>query len=123
MTFTISDFTLGIASTILAIILLIIGFGVISAIKQSIAKKKRTYTYPVAIGATVYDIAFYRGVNELSIKTIITTKNGIFFEWELINGTYSNVKGFPDYEIGKTVFLTRKGAEIALEKNKEGNDE
>jgi len=122
MTFTISPFLFGNLTAFLFIILFLVIYGTILNIKQRIAKKKCTYTYPVAIGTTVYDIAYFRGINELSVKTIITTKNGVFFEWDLISGIYSNNKGFPDYEIGKTVFLKRKDAEIALEKGQAERD-
>ena len=37
-----------------------------------------------------------------------------FFNWKCEKGIYINVRGFTEYEIGKTVFLTKSEAEQKL---------
>lgn len=70
---------------------------------------------PCKVGDTVYNIIPSRKIiSTLKVKVVLVYENEYFFEWELIDGIYDNLRGFGDWEIGKTVFLTRREAEAAL---------
>lgn len=70
---------------------------------------------PCKVGDKVYEPRPDRGfISEYVIKAVKVYDDGMFFCWECIDGIYSNISGFYDEEIGKTVFLTRKGAEQKL---------
>lgn len=53
-------------------------------------------------------------VSELRIILISVEKNSVFFHWMLNTGIYPKLDGFNDFDIGKTVFLTREDAEAKL---------
>ena len=72
---------------------------------------------PVAIGSRVYSPT-RDFVSEYTICGIEIYKEGFFFNWICEKGMYSNVRGFTNHAIGKTVFLTREEAEAALAKMK-----
>ena len=70
---------------------------------------------PCKVGDTVYEPRPDRGfisVYEITLITISGTN--IFYKWMLIDGIYSNLDGFSNDKIGKTVFITRKEAEKNL---------
>ncbi len=76
---------------------------------------------PVAIGDTVYEVQEIRKrIQPYTIISVHISNCSILFGWELkdAKGIYSNVNGFCDYAIGKTVFLTQAEAEDALERMK-----
>lgn len=72
---------------------------------------------PCKVGSLVYEPNIGRRyVSTYEIKEIGIGKNGIeFLYWTLIDGIYSNLNGTESCNIGKTVFLTLKEAEKALE--------
>ena len=53
-------------------------------------------------------------ISEYTICSIETYNEGFFFNWRCEKGVYTNIRGFTNYEIGKTVFLTKEEAEQAL---------
>ncbi len=72
---------------------------------------------PCKVGNTVYEVQeLRRRIQPYTIISICISNCSILFGWELKDGEgiYSNVNGFCDYAIGKTVFLTQEEAEQAL---------
>lgn len=72
---------------------------------------------PCKLGDTVYEVQEIRKrIQTYTIISIHISNCSILFGWELKDGKgiYSNVNGFCDYAIGKTVFLTKTEAEEAL---------
>ena len=80
--------------------------------------KSRYIELPCKVGDTVYEPT-RRGINIYKITKIHISQNGKTFEWECIDGFYTNVYGFDDYKIGDTVFLTKEEAEAKLKELKE----
>lgn len=77
---------------------------------------------PVKVGQTVYETQNVRKrIQEYQVISILCTDKGYSFSWILKDGKgiYSNVIGFTDSAIGKTVFLTKEEAEKALEERSE----
>lgn len=68
---------------------------------------------PCKIGDMVYSIT-RNFISEYMICSIEKYNEGFFFNWRCEKGIYINVRGFTDYDIGKTVFLTKEQAEQAL---------
>lgn len=69
---------------------------------------------PCKIGDMVYSIT-RNFISEYMICSIEKYNEGFFFNWGCEKGIYINVRGFTEYDIGKTVFLTKEEAEQALE--------
>lgn len=66
---------------------------------------------PCKVGDTVYALA-KNVVSKFRITMVATNELGtLYFTWLLKRGIYTNVDGFTQYDIGKTVFLTREEAE------------
>lgn len=76
---------------------------------------------PCKIGDTVYAIT-RNFISEYLICSIEKDDEGFFFNWRCKKGIYKNVWGFTDYEIGKSVFLTKEAAEKALERLEKENE-
>lgn len=76
--------------------------------------KLRIIELPCKVGNLVFEP--YRDfINVYEITTIRLSKYGLFFNWRLYNsGVYSNVNGFSEREINKTIFLTKEEAESKL---------
>lgn len=70
---------------------------------------------PCKVGDTVYQIT-RDFISEYQITSMTIYPCSIQFNWECTKGIYKNVVGFADFEIGKTVFLTREEAEARLKK-------
>lgn len=72
---------------------------------------------PCNVGDTVYeprcDGSF---IQEYTVISIHISSCGNLYGWELKDGRgiYSNINGFSEHAIGKTVYLTREEAEAAL---------
>lgn len=75
---------------------------------------------PCKVGDTVY-VPIRNFVSELRITlvSVDTNEMAMYFSWLLNSGIYPNLDGFPGYELGKTVFLTREEAEKKLEEMNE----
>jgi hypothetical protein len=76
----------------------------------------RLVVLPCKVGDTVYEPRKDRGIiSEYETTEIIINKYGVsFFRWNLKEGIYSHLGGFPVECLGKTVFLSREAAEKAL---------
>lgn len=86
---------------------------------EDLEEKGRLVVLPCKVGDTVYEVQELRKrIQPYTVTHIHITHNGISFGWVLKDemGIYSNVYGFSDSDIGKTVFMTRKEAEAALKK-------
>lgn len=68
---------------------------------------------PLKIGDTVYSVT-RDFISEYTICSIEKYNEGLFFNWRCEKGMYVNLKGFTEYAIGETVFLTQEQAEQKL---------
>lgn len=68
---------------------------------------------PCKVGDTVYTIT-RNFISEYIVCRIEKYNEELFFDWICKKGIYINCKGFAEYEIGETVFLTREEAENKL---------
>ena len=81
---------------------------------------------PCAVGDTVYEVQDLRKrIQPYTIIAIHVSNCGNLYGWELKDGkgVYSNVNGFSEYALGKSVFLTREEAEAALKELERGKGE
>ena len=68
---------------------------------------------PCKVGDKVYSVT--RGfISKYIICSIQKYTEGFFFNWKCEEGFYANTRGFTEFEIGKTVFLTKEEAEQKL---------
>lgn len=68
---------------------------------------------PCKVGDAVYQIT--NGfISEYEITSAVIYPCNILFKWVHTKGIYKDLLGFNDFEIGKTVFLTREEAEAKL---------
>ena len=74
---------------------------------------------PCKVGDTVYSIT-RDFISEYIVESIRIYEHSIQFYWKCTKGIYHNVVGFANFDIGKTVFLTKQEAQAALEKMKAG---
>ena len=71
---------------------------------------------PCKAGDTVYEITSRKTISEYRVKAIRVELFCTFIEWDIVAGFVDkSIFGVPVDEIGKTVFLTRKEADRALE--------
>lgn len=80
---------------------------------------------PCKVGDSVYEVQELRKrIQPYTIISIHVSKCGFLVGWEIKDGkgVYSNINGFCDYAIGKTVFLTQAEAEAKL-KELEGSED
>lgn len=68
---------------------------------------------PCKVGDIVYSVT-RDFISEYTICSIEVYNEGFFFRWRCEKGIYINVRGFTNYQIGKTVFLTKSEAEQKL---------
>ena len=68
---------------------------------------------PLKIEDKVYSVT-RDFISEYTICSIEKYNEGFFFNWKCEKGIYINVRGFTEYDIGKTVFLTKAEAEQKL---------
>ena len=82
----------------------------------------RLAVLPCKAGDTVYEVTSRKTISEYRVKAIRVELFCTFIEWDIVAGFVDkSIFGVPVNEIGKTVFLTRKEAERALEAMKDGN--
>ena len=89
---------------------------------EDLEEQKKLLTLPCAVGDTVYEVQELRKrIQAYTIIAIHISNCGNLYGWELKDGkgVYSNVNGFSEYAIGKTVFLTKEEAEAALKEMSE----
>ena len=81
----------------------------------------RLAVLPCKPGDTVYEVTSRKTISEYRVKAIRVELFCTFIEWDIVAGFVDkSIFGVPVNEIGKTVFLTRKEAETALEAMKNG---
>ena len=68
---------------------------------------------PCKVGDKVYSVTRCF-ISKYTIFSIEKYKEGFFFNWKCEEGIYANTRGFTEFEIGKTVFLTKEEAEQKL---------
>ena len=68
---------------------------------------------PCKVGDTVYSVT-RNFISKYIICSIQKYTEGFFFNWKCEEGIYANTRGFTEFEIGKTVFLTKEEAEQKL---------
>ena len=79
----------------------------------------RLVVLPCKVGDTVYEVTSRGTISEYEVMAIRTEMFGQFIAWRLRKGFVDRFcDGPPVGEVGKTVFLTRKEAEKALEEAK-----
>ena len=79
-------------------------------------KDGRLAVLPCKAGDTVYEVTSRKTISEYRVKAIRVELFCTFIEWDIVAGFVDkSIFGVPVDEIGKTVFLTRKEADRALE--------
>lgn len=74
---------------------------------------------PCKVGDTLYEITSRNTISEYEVTAIRIELFNVFIDWKLTQGFVDRyISDIPISEIGKTVFLTRKEAEKALEEKK-----
>lgn len=72
------------------------------------------------VGDTVYESNINRNIiSSYKVTSIVVMTGSKNYNWELVEGTYSNLNGFNEFALGKTIFLTREEAEKALKESVE----
>lgn len=72
------------------------------------------------IGKTVYEPNKRGFISTYEVISTHISKCSILIGWNLLDGVYSNLNGFEISALGKTVFLTREEAEVALRREQDG---
>ena len=84
---------------------------------EDLEEQNRLLKLPCAVGDTVHEVQELRKrIQPYIIIAVHISNCGNLYGWELKDGkgVYSNVNGFSEYALGKSVFLTREEAEAAL---------
>lgn len=90
---------------------------------EDLEEQGRLVKLPCKVGDTVYGINTDRNiVSALKIISVKIYSYAIYFNYQLIDGIYKNIVSFTDFDIGKTVFLTRSEAEAKLKELKGGEN-
>lgn len=73
---------------------------------------------PCKVGDVVYEANINRNIISIyRITSIVVMSESRNYNWGLISGIYSNINGFNEFALGKTIFLTREDAEKALKES------
>ena len=76
----------------------------------------RLMVLPCKVGDMLYEVTGRKTISVYKVKAIRVELFGLFIEWDIVEGfVWQSLAGINAGEIGKTVFLTRKEAEKALE--------
>lgn len=90
---------------------------------EDLEEQGRLVKLPCKVGDTVYGINTDRNiVSALKIISVKIYSYAIYFNYQLIDGIYKNIVSFTDFDIGKTVFLTKSEAEAKLKELKGGEN-
>ena len=84
---------------------------------EDLEEQDRLIELPCAVGDTVYEVQETRKrIQEYTVISVHHSHCSTLFGWTLKDGkgVYSNLNGFEEHAIGKTVFLTKEEAEAAL---------
>lgn len=88
---------------------------------EDLEEQGRLAKLPCKVGDTVYGINTDRNiVSALKIISVKIYSYAIYFNYQLIDGIYKNIVSFTDFDIGKTVFLTKSEAETKLKELRGG---
>lgn len=88
---------------------------------EDLEEQGRLLKLPCKVGDTVYGINTDRNiVSALKIISVKIYSYAIYFNYQLIDGIYKNIVSFTDFDIGKTVFLTKSEAETKLKELRGG---
>ena len=84
-------------------------------------RKGQVIVLPCNVGNVVFEINTIRKcISTLVIASVRVYATGdVFFYWDIVDGFYQRIDGFPISSLDKTVFLNRAEAEAALERQKE----
>lgn len=84
-------------------------------------KDGRLAVLPCKVGDRLYEVTGRKTISVYKVRAIRVELFGLFIEWDIVEGfVWQSLSGINAKEIGKTVFLTREGAEKALEAMKDG---
>lgn len=90
---------------------------------EDLEEQGRLIKLPCKVGDTVYGINIDRNIaSALKIISVKIYSYAIYFNYQLIDGIYKNIVSFTDFDIGKTVFLTKSEAEAKLKELRGNND-
>ena len=79
-------------------------------------KDGRLVVLPCKVGDRLYEVTGRKTISVYKVKAIRVELFGLFIEWDIVEGfVWQSLSGINAGEIGKTVFLSRKEAEKALE--------
>jgi hypothetical protein len=79
-------------------------------------KGGRLVVLPCKVGDRLYEVTGRKTISVYKVRAICVELFGLFIEWDIVEGfVWQSLSGINAGEIGKTVFLTRKEAEKALE--------
>lgn len=91
---------------------------------EDLEEQGRLVKLPCKVGDTVYGINIDRNIaSALKIISVKIYSYAIYFNYQLIDGIYKNIVSFTDFDIGKTVFLTKSEAEAKLKELRGGENE
>ena len=75
---------------------------------------------PCKVGDRLYEVTGRKTISVYKVRAIRAELFSLFIEWDIVEGfVWQSLSGINAGEIGKTVFLTRKEAEKALEAMKD----
>lgn len=82
----------------------------------------RVVVLPCKVGDRLYEVTGRKTISVYKVRAICVELFGLFIEWDIVEGfVWQSLSGINAGELGKTVFLTRKEAEKALEAMNDGN--
>lgn len=80
----------------------------------------RVVVLPCKVGDRLYEVTGRKTISVYKVRAICVELFGLFIEWDIVEGfVWQSLSGINAGELGKTVFLTRKEAEKALEAMKD----
>jgi hypothetical protein len=83
-------------------------------------KGGRLVVLPCKVGDRLYEVTGRKTISVYKVRAICVELFGLFIEWDIVEGfVWQSLSGINAGELGKTVFLTRKEAEKALEAMKD----
>jgi hypothetical protein len=83
-------------------------------------KDGRVVVLPCKVGDRLYEVTGRKTISVYEVRAIRVELFGLFIEWDIVEGfVWQSLAGINAGEIGKTVFLTREEAEVALEAMKD----
>lgn len=86
---------------------------------EDLEEQGRLIELPCTVGDTVYEVQKIRKrIQEYTVTYVNYDNHSLYYGWRVKDGKgiYSNLNGFNEFAIGKTVFLNREAAEAKLNK-------